>query len=129
MDVQFILTPQGDELAVMPRAEYEALLRRTADLSDDQVDAGLARRALASLEVGHDVAIPEAVWKELEAGGSRLRILRSWRGMTQAQLAAAAGVAQPNISDAERAGAVGARIGLKLSRALKVPLEVLLGED
>ena len=128
MSVQIIRTPGGEELVVTPRAHYEALVRRANLAPADAADVVLARRALASVEAGLNDFIPDAVWSELEKGGSRLRTLRSWRGLTQAQLAAEAGVAQPNISDAERAGAVGSRIGLKLARALRVPLEVLLGD-
>ena len=48
--------------------------------------------------------------------------------MTQAQLALEAGVAQPSVSAAERAGAVGSCVGMKLAKALRVPVEVLMGE-
>lgn len=48
---QIILTPSGEELVVLPRADYEALLDHAAEDADD-------------------VAIYDAVKAELAAGGS-----------------------------------------------------------
>ena len=129
MDAQVIRTSSGEELVVVPRADYDALVRRANLAPPDAQDGALARRALAHVEAEADTQIPDAVWRQLQAGGSRLRILRSWRGMTQQELGLEAGVTQTTIYNAERAGAVGSRYGLKLARALRVPIEVLIGAD
>lgn len=123
-----IQTPGGEELVILSRSEYDALLAAKHD-PEEAWALGAHDEAQARLLSGEDVAIPEQVWDALESGGNRLRILRDWRGLGQMELAVAAGVAQPYVSEVEAGKKTGsARTLAKLARALAVPLDVLVGD-
>ena len=94
MTVQFIHTSSGEELAVLPRAEYEALL--------DADDLGAARAEQAALAQGETIALPEAeAWRIVE-GETPLKVYREHRGLTQAVLAERAGLSRLYVSQLER---------------------------
>ena len=126
--VQIISTEGGEQLAVLPLSEYE----RLAALDVDEVaeDAGTARvvdRALRAIAQGRDVLLPEEVHLALEAGENPVRVLRKWRGLSQADLAAAIGRTQSYVANME----AGRRDGttetmVAVAGALGIPMEVLL---
>jgi len=124
---QFIRTGTGEELVVLARRDYEALLARAGDESaEDAMSARIVAESAAALARGADVALPESVWAELEAGGNPLRVLRRLRGMTQDELAAAAGLSQSYLSEIEAGRKRGTTDTLKtLARVLAVPLDLL----
>lgn len=98
MSVQFITTNGGDELAILPRAEYERLL----DAFEDAADLATvhARRNEPTMDHSLVVAMVAGEMSPLEA----------WRrqaGLTQAQLASAAGVRVATISDIESGKSLG----------------------
>jgi DNA-binding XRE family transcriptional regulator len=126
--VQIIRTESGEELVVLPRREYIALLARAGDeAAEDETTGILVDEAKAAIARGDDVALPEAVWAAIEAGESPVKVLRKHRGLTQAELAAAAGVSQGCLAELETGRKSGAPDTLKaLARALAVPLDVLL---
>ena len=134
-----IITPGGEELVLLPRAEYDALVRArdAAPFADETVaeEAWAVRvhdEAQARLADGEEVALPESVWEAIEAlgGASRIRILRDHRGLSQRELARKAGVAQPYLSFIERDQKPGsARALLRIAAALQVPFHVLVEDD
>jgi DNA-binding XRE family transcriptional regulator len=128
MGVQIIRTESGEELVVLPRREYVALLARAGDeAAEDEMTAILVDEAKAAIARGEDVALPEAVWQAIEAGESPVKVLRKYRALTQAELAAAAGVSQGYIAELEAGRKSGAPETLKaIARALGVPLDVLV---
>ena len=64
--------------------------------------------------------MPDDVWTAIEAGERPVKVLRKHRGLTQVELAAAAGVNQGYVAELEPET-------LKaLARALGVPLDVLV---
>ena len=71
--------------------------------------------------------MPRDQWARIRAGETPLRVIREFRGLTQAQLGEKAGIDQGQISTTEngkRRGAVGT---LKaLAKALEAPLDVLV---
>ena len=83
--VTYITTPGGEELAVLPRAEYEALLRARDELAGEVAEARAAFAAAVS---------PLAFWMQK-------------RGITQAELAARADLSQPFVSKIVRREAAG----------------------
>lgn len=124
MPVQFI-TVGGEEIAILPRAEYEQLVA----VPDE--DAGTARvvaRARTALAEGREITVPMEVANRLADGENAVRVLRKWRGLGQNQLAAAAGVAQGFLSDIENGRRTGSAETLgAIARALSVPLDMLVG--
>ena len=103
MKAQFITTPGGEELAVLPRAEYEALVARAEALEDDEDLADLAmydaRKAQAANDV--DVVLPAEVSALMLRGASLAAAIRKWRGLSQQTVAAKIGTVQGFLSDLE----------------------------
>ena len=122
MKVQFVTTPSGDDLAVLPRKDYEALLSRLAELEEDEADIALydARKAEMS------PALPQDVSMRLLKGESLLKALRNWRDMTQVQVEAKTSIAQGYLSDLESGRRKGTFETLqKLATLYDVPIEWL----
>jgi DNA-binding XRE family transcriptional regulator len=123
--VQFIKTAGGEELAVLPKSEYERLAALATD--EDVGTARLVRRARAAVEAGHEVLLPKAVVDRLAAGDNPIRVLREWRDMTQLQMAFKTAISQSYLSDLEKGRRRGTAEALaKIARALKVPLDFLV---
>jgi hypothetical protein len=81
---QIIRTPSGEELVVLPRAEYDALLAR-ADEAEDANDLAIYDARKAELVAG-GVVLPLEVSAAVLRGESRLKAIRNWRGETQLHL-------------------------------------------
>lgn len=134
--MHLITTPGGEELVILDRAEYDALVHaRDAALPLDEAAAEEAwavrvhDEARARLAAGEDVALPEAVWEAIEGGANRVRALREHRGLSQLDLALRAGVAQPYLSEIERGVKPGGvRALTRLAAALGVPMDVLVAD-
>jgi DNA-binding XRE family transcriptional regulator len=92
MLTSFIITEGGEELAIMPRAAYEALID-AADEAQDVADLR-ARRGEPSLPLEVAMAVIKGETHPVEAW-------RKERGLTQAQLAGKTGVRPATISDIE----------------------------
>jgi DNA-binding XRE family transcriptional regulator len=123
--VQFIKTTGGEELAILPKSEYERLAALATD--EDVGTARLVRKARGAVEAGDEVLLPKAVVDRLAAGDNPVRVLREWREMTQAMLSHAVGVAQGYLSDLESGKRKGTVIlHQKFARALGVPIDLLL---
>jgi DNA-binding XRE family transcriptional regulator len=123
--VQFIKTAGGEELAVLPKSEYERLTALAAD--EDVGTARLVRKARAAVEAGDEVLLPKVVVDHLAAGDNPIRVLREWRDMTQAMLSHAVGIAQGYLSDLESGKRKGTIVlHQKFARALGVPIDLLL---
>jgi DNA-binding XRE family transcriptional regulator len=128
MGIQTIRTESGEELIVIPRREYIALLARAGDeAAEDEMTALLVDEAKDAISRGEDVALPLEIWDAMEAGENRIKVLREYRGLTQAELAAAAGVDPDLVAELEGGREGGAPDRLKeVARALRVPLDVLM---
>jgi DNA-binding XRE family transcriptional regulator len=123
LKVQFIQTPRGEDLAVLPRAQFEKL----RELAEDRADAEDARAALARLLAGQEELVPQDVVDRLIAGEQPVKVWREFRGLTQTKLAALAGIGKAYLSQIEggqRAGTLATR--RELARALKVDLDDLV---
>ena len=123
--VQFIKTTGGEELAVLPKSEYERL---TALASDEDVGtARLVRKARAAVASGQEVLLPKSVVDRLAVGENPVRVLREWREMTQGMLAQAIETMQGYVSDIESGKRKGTVVlHQKIARALGVPIDLLL---
>src|SRR5882672_8568547 len=123
--VQFIKTIGGEELAILPKSEYERLAALAAD--EDKGTARIVRKARAAIAAGHEVLLPKSVVDRLASGENPVRVLREWRGLTQAELVVAVGITQGYLSDLEagkRKGPVA--LHQKFAKAFGVPIDLLL---
>jgi hypothetical protein len=120
MGVQFIKTPAGDEMAVLPRAEYDALIEAAAEISEDAADIAAYDAAKAD-KVG-SAPLPFEVSQEILKGASLLKALRVWRNETQMHLAFKTETSQGLISDLEnRRRDLTEDMASRLAIALDVP--------
>lgn len=117
MTVQTIRTQSGEELIVLTRREYDALLARAGDEEAED------RMSLLLLEEARDdEPMPQPVTDAMMAGDRLLRAIRKWRGLTQDELAAKAEVNQGYLSELETGAKSGSEETLRrLARALDVP--------
>jgi len=122
--MQIIKTPGGEELVLLAKTEYDALLSAVADAEEDAADVAIydARKA-------EDLStLPAEVSMAIIRGESRLKALRKWRGLTQDRLAAEAGVTQGFLSDLEARRRAPSHSTLeKLAAVLDVPLSWIEG--
>ena len=122
---QIIRTPQGEELVVLPRADYEALVERADHEAEDAEDVAIYDARKAELAAGGGILPPE-VSAAILRGDSRLKAIRNWRGETQLHLTFKTGIAQGYLSDLENGRRRGTSDTIaKLAQALNVPAEWL----
>ena len=122
---QIIRTPNGEELVVLSRAEYEALVERADHEAEDAEDVAIYDARKAELAADGAVLTPE-VSAAILRGESRLKAIRNWRGETQQQLNFKTGVAQGYLSDLEGGRRTGTPETIaKLAQALNVPVQWL----
>jgi DNA-binding XRE family transcriptional regulator len=101
MTAQFITTPNGEELAILPRAEYEALVAAAADAEEDAADAALYDACKAELGSDPKGILPAEVSALMLRGERLATAIRKWRGLTQQEVAAKLGMSQGALSDIE----------------------------
>lgn len=120
MGVQIITTPAGEEMVVMPRAEYDALVDAAQEAFEDGADAAAYAHAYATMKP--EDLLPPEVSAAILKGKGRLRALREWRGESAAALATASGVAQAELESVEAGRKLLARdAAARLAEALSVP--------
>lgn len=119
---QIIRTPAGEELVVLPRAEYEALVERADHAAEDADDVAMYDARKAELADG-GVVLPPPVSAALLRGESRLKAIRTWRNETQLHLSSVTGIGQGYLSDLENGRRAGTSETIdKLAQALNVPV-------
>jgi hypothetical protein len=128
MKPQFIKT-EGEELVVLPRRDYEALVRRARIAGSE--DAGTARivaRSSAALATGEDIELPATVAEAIARGENPLRVIREWRGLTQMQLGEMkTNIGQSTISALENDTRRGTTaVWKQIAKVLRVPMDVLI---
>jgi len=117
--ISFITTPGGEELALLPRAELDAL-----------VDAAKRAREVADYQAGRLPGLSEEEALEYANAPSPLAFWRKRAGLSQAALAERAGIAQNYLSDIENGKREGpVAVWMKLSAALGVPIDALVETD
>lgn len=121
MSVQFIKTPSGDDMVILPKADYEKLLA-VVDDDSDLADIQLFQQRLAA---GDEELIPADVVNRLIEGENKVRVWREYRGMTAKELAVAASVSAGYLSQIE----TGARDGtIDVMKRIAAALGVTLDE-
>ena len=115
------LTLAGEEYAVVPLAEYEAL-RNLAD--EDAVDSSIIQRVL---EDPDQELVPFELSTRLADGEHPVRVWREYRGLKASELAASTGVAASYLSDIEKGKKPGSVNALKrIAAALNVTVDDLI---
>jgi DNA-binding XRE family transcriptional regulator len=119
MSVQIIQKDEKPEWAVLPYETYLQLVE-DAQMLQDILDYDAAKRAIAQ---GEEL-IPGEITFAILAGTDPTKVWREYRGLTQQQLAAAAGISKSYLSQIEtgqRTGSVD--VLLQIATALRVDLE------
>ena len=125
--VQFIHTPAGDDLAVLPRSDYDRLVALAAEAQEDASASRIVRSSIRALKEGREMALPKAVVDRLANGDNPVRVIREWRDMIQGELAVAVGISQNYLSEIETGRRKGpAELQKKFARALGVPMDLLI---
>ena len=126
-NVQFIRTPGGDDLAILPRVEFDRLLALAAEAKEDGAASRIVRNSMRALKEGREVALPKVVADRLASGENAIRVVREWRKMIQGELAVAVGISQNYLSEIETGRRKGpAELQKKFARALGVPTDLLI---
>ncbi len=125
--IQIIRTPGGEELVVLLRADYEALLAESgASPDEDADDVAIFDQRMAELSENPGQTLPSDVSARLLRGATLIRALREWKGVRQQELAARAGLGQGYLSDIERGRTQGSpEARANIAKALDVPIEWL----
>lgn len=123
-----IIRTDGEELVVLVRRDYDALLAQLGDeAAEDAMTVRIVKETDEAIALGHDLPLPESVWTSIEDGANPARVLREFRGLTQIELARRACVSQPTLSRIERGAVSGSTETLRsIARALAAPVGVLL---
>jgi DNA-binding XRE family transcriptional regulator len=126
-NVQFIRTPDGGDLAVLPRIEYERLITLAAEAQEDAAASRIVRGSMRAVREGREVVLPKAVADRLANGDNVVRVIREWRDMIQGELAVAVGISQNYLSEIETGRRKGpAELQKRFARALGVPIDLLI---
>ena len=122
MSVQIIKKNGQPEYAVLPYKEYQRLVAE-AEMLQDVRDYDEAKLAMAN---GEEL-IPGRVTYALLDGENPLRVWREYRGLTQQQVAEAAGISKPYLSQLESGQRKGTTEVLQaVAKVLNVSLDDLV---
>lgn len=122
-NVQFIVTPNGDRLVVMPENVFERL-REAAEMAEDIAAYDEVKRRLAT---GEEEFVPSEMVDRILAGENRIRVWREHRGLSVSALADKAGIAQPYLSQIETGKREGTLQTMKkIADALKITVDDLI---
>jgi DNA-binding XRE family transcriptional regulator len=123
MSVQVIERDGKPEWAVIPYEEYERLVEE-AEMLQDVRAYDEAKQAIAE---GEELVPGEVTYAILD-GGHPVRVWREHRGLTQQQLAEAAGISVPYLSQIESGKRRGsAKVLAAIARELRLSLDDIVG--
>jgi DNA-binding XRE family transcriptional regulator len=125
-NIQLIERDGKPEWAVLPYEEYLKLLEQ-AEMLEDIRDYDDAK---AELEKGEDELIPSDVVFAIIDGENPIKVWREYRGLTQQQLAGAAGISKPYLSQIETGKRNGTtEILSAIAKALEVSLDEIVRKE
>lgn len=124
MDIQTFKTPTGEEMVILPRADYDALIAAAQPYDEDADDVAIYDQRMAERAARNSPTLPPDLSMLILRGYGRLKAIRKWRGLTQQDLAEKAGIAQGYLSSIEGGSRTGAHDTLvALAKVLDVPKE------
>jgi DNA-binding XRE family transcriptional regulator len=117
-----VITPSGEELVLLTRADFESML--------DIIDAAAHDATMAAVARGEqDLLTTEEIVAAL-AAPTPLAFWRAKRGLTQKQLSQAVGVSQSYVADLEAGRRKGdAALVKRLAQALRIRMEDLVADE
>ena len=125
--IQTFKAPSGEEMVILTRAEYDALIAAAEDAAEDAADLAIGLARKADIDAGRDAVLPPEVSALVHRGDSRLKAIRKWRGLGQVELAETAGIAQGHLSDIENGRRnLTADLATRMAERLDVPAAWLL---
>lgn len=89
---QIIKTPAGEELVVLPRSDYDALIHALAEAEEDLADIAASEQAHVDMIANPVPHLPAEVSAYLLKGYHRLGAIMLWRSLDARQLAERTGV-------------------------------------
>ena len=112
-------TPDGEDMIVLGKSDYEALLE-CSEFTKDVAAVDAYRRKLAA---GEQEAIPETLAHRLIDGANPIRVYREWRGLSAKERAERTGISAAFLSESENGKKEGGvstlkRIALELNVSL-----------
>ena len=124
--IQLIERNGKPEWAVLPYEEYLHLVEQVEMLEDIRVyDA-----AKAAIERGEEELIPSEVVFAILDGENPIKVWREFRQLTQQQLAEAAGISKPYLSQIETAKRHGTtEVITAIAKALDVSIDELVTQE
>lgn len=123
MSEQVITTPNGERLVILPEAEFLAMREGL----EDREDAEAIRNFERKLAAGVEELIPAEFVNRMLDGENKMRVWRSFRGMTARELASKTGLSTAYISEIETGKKDGSISAMKkIAEALGVDLDDLV---
>ncbi|PSJ54312.1 helix-turn-helix domain-containing protein [Kumtagia ephedrae] len=120
MAEQIIVTPGGERLVVLPEAEFRAL----REAAEDREDAEAVRTFRDRLAAGAEELVPAEIVNRLLDGENKVRVWRSYRGLSARELAEKSSLSAPYISEIESGKKEGSLSAMKkIADALDVDLD------
>jgi len=122
-EIQIIERDGKPEWAVLPYEEYLQLVEQAEMLEDIRDFDAIS----AAIERGDEELIPADVVYAILDGENPIKVWREYRGLTQQQLAAAAGISKPYLSQIETGKRKGTtEILSTIAKALDVSLDEVI---
>lgn len=119
-------TPNGEDLVVLSRKDYEALLRQ-AGQAEDLEDLLAIQAFEAKVNAGEEERIPSEFVDRLIDGENPIRVWRDFRGLSARELAAAAGISAAYLSEIETGKKEGSlSVFRQIAKALRLDLDDLV---
>ncbi|MDR6953801.1 DNA-binding XRE family transcriptional regulator [Ancylobacter sp. 3268] len=119
-------SPAGEDIVILSRPEYDALVAA----SEDAADARAAGAVLSRIEAGTEALIADEDMDAYLAAATPLAFWRKKRGLTQAALASATGVGQGFLSEIESGKKTGDVATLKkIANALGLRIDDIVAEN
>ncbi|MFQ5535481.1 MAG: helix-turn-helix domain-containing protein [Sphingomonadales bacterium] len=120
---QYIETPGGEQMVILPRKEYEQLCEAAED-ADDVRAYDEAKRRLAA---GEDEMVPGEFADRILDGENPVRVWREYRGLSVKELAEKAEISAAYLSQIEGGAREGSVSTMKaLATALNLDLDDLV---
>lgn len=122
MTAHMFKTPSGEEMVIMPKAEFDRLVLA----ANENESLRLAEEVLARIESNAEETFPSELVDRLLAQDQPVRALREYRGLTTSALARMSGISRVYLSQIE----TGERVGtvetlIRIAKALGVDLEMI----
>lgn len=129
MGAQIIKVPSGEDMVVLPRSEYEALIHAAEEAAEDAADVAAYDAAMAD-PLGLELMPQPITDAMLKQHVSLLKAIRLWRELGQQEVAASAEISQGFLSDLEnRKRKITPDIARRLAKALDIPERWLIRPD